>query len=225
MTETRKGGGALRVPHVDVADVRLKGPAVRAILSRLQPAARRREPTLSLLVNPLGTGVGRKFALKYALIAGALFAIYAFPFDLFGAKHDWLSSYLAGYAHLAGAALQVFEPEVTVTGALIAGRFPIEIVRNCDAIEVNILFVSAVLAFPAVWRRKALALAVGLPALVALNVIRICLLYAIGVHAPTLFPVMHEQVFPLLLVLAAALLFLGCASYFGRSPQPAGSRA
>jgi exosortase/archaeosortase family protein len=169
--------------------------------------------SVSLAVEGLRTRLGARFALKYALIAGVLFAIYAFPFDLFGARSDWLSGYLAAYARLAGGVLSLFENGVVVSGARIDGRFPMEIVRNCDAIEINILFVSAVLAFPAPWRKRLSALAVGLTALVALNVLRICLLYFIGVYAPARFAVAHEQVFPLLLVVAAALAFLLCANY------------
>lgn len=164
-------------------------------------------------VRPLAAPVGARFALRYALFAGSMFAIYAFPFELFGAKHDWLAGYLAAYARLAGAVLSVFESGIVVTGSQIGGRFPIEIVRNCDAIEINILFVSAVLAFPASWRRRAIALAVSLPTLIALNVLRICGLYAVGVRAPQYFAFVHEQVFPLLLVLAAALTFLRCTDY------------
>jgi len=154
-----------------------------------------------------------RFALRYALIAGTLFAIYAFPFELFGVKGDWLSGYLAAYARLAGAVLGLFEPGIVVSGARIDGRFPLQIVRNCDAIEINILFVSAVSAFPAVWKRRAIALALGLPALVALNVIRICTLYFVGARAPERFAVVHEQIFPFFLVLGAALAFLLCANY------------
>lgn len=168
---------------------------------------------MSLAIEPLRTHTGARFAFRYALIAGALFAIYAFPFELFGARHDWLAGYLAAYARLAGGVLSRFEPGIMVMGAHIEGRFPMEIVRNCDAIEINILFASAVLAFPAPWRRRAVALLVGLAALVALNVVRICLLYFVGVHAPERFAVVHEQVFPLVLVAAAALAFLMCANY------------
>lgn len=168
---------------------------------------------LALAIEPLGTHASGRFALKYALIAGALFAIYAFPFELFGAKQDWLAGYLAAYARLAGAVLGVFESGIVVSGSQIGGRFSMEIVRNCDAIEINILFVSAVLAFPAPWQRRTIAAALGLLSLVALNVLRICALYFVGVHAPERFAVVHEQIFPLLLVLAAALGFLYCAKF------------
>ena len=174
---------------------------------------------MSLAIEPLGTRSATRFAVKYSLIAAMLFAIYAFPFDLFGAERDWLSGYLAGYARLAGTVLGWVEPGIVVTGAHIDGRFPMEIVRNCDAIEINILFASAVLAFPAGWSRKVRALLVGLSALVVLNVLRISALYFVGVHAPARFAVVHEQVFPLLLVLAATLTFLGCARYLREDPR------
>jgi exosortase/archaeosortase family protein len=171
---------------------------------------------------PLTAPSGSRFALKFGLIAGCLFAVYAFPFELFGAHGDWLAGYLAAYARLAGAALRVFENPIVVTGARIDGRFPMEIVRNCDAIEVNILFVSAVLAFPAGWRRQSVALAAGLAGLVTLNVLRICALYWVGVHAPEHFEVAHEQIFPLLLVVGAALAFLRSVRYLNADPRQVG---
>jgi exosortase/archaeosortase family protein len=176
-------------------------------------AVSRYRSDVAFSIEALKTRIGARYALKYALIAGVLFAVYAFPCELFGVRSDWLSGYLAAYARLAGGVLSLFENGIVVSGARIDGRFPMEIVRNCDAIEINILFVSAVLAFPAPWRKRVTAISVGLTALVALNVLRICLLYFIGVYAPARFAVAHEQVFPLLLVVAAALAFLACANY------------
>lgn len=154
--------------------------------------------------------LGLRFALTYAALAAILFGIYGFPFELFGAREDWLSGYLAAYARLSGGILGLIEPGVVVSGPVIYGRFPMEIVRNCDAIEVNILFASAVLAFPASLRPKLVALGAGLGALLALNVLRICSLYYLGAMSPAAFKVAHEELFPLLLVAAAAVLFLIC---------------
>jgi exosortase/archaeosortase family protein len=152
--------------------------------------------------------LGLRFGLLYAAIAGSLFAIYGFPFELFGAREDWLRGYLVGYAHLAGAVLSLFERGVEVSGTVIRGRFALEIVRNCDAADVNILFVSALLAFPEPLRKKAWPLALGVLALVAANITRICSLYYVGVWKPAWFKTAHEEVWPLLLVAFAALLFL-----------------
>ena len=158
-------------------------------------------------------GLGKRFAVTYLVLAAALFAIYGFPFELFGARTDWLTPYLAGYARLAGSALSLLDPGVAVTGTRIDGRFSLQIVRNCDAIEVNILFACAVLAFPAPLGRKMLVLGGGLALLVLANVLRICLLYFIGAWFPSWFRVAHEELLPLVLVTAATLLFLGGTRY------------
>ena len=167
---------------------------------------------------PIAPRVGTRFALTYALIAGIAFTIYGFPSELFGAREDWLARYLAGYARVAGYCLSWFEPGITISGAAINGRFPLQIVRNCDAIEVNILFASAVLAYPARLWHKVLPLSLGLAALLALNVARICALYFTGVYCPGAFRVAHEEVLPLVLVALATLAFLACARYLGQKP-------
>jgi len=160
--------------------------------------------------------LGLRFAIGYVAIAGALFSIYGFPFELFGARSDWLAGYLRMYASLAGSALKLFESGIVVTGDRIDGRFSLQIVRNCDAIEVNILFASAILAFPAPWLRRLFALAGGLLLLVCANIARICLLYYVGVHRPNWFATAHEEILPLVLIALTALSFLGWARYLTR---------
>jgi len=152
--------------------------------------------------------LGLRFAVSYALIAGVLFSIYGFPFELFGAKTDWLTHYLEAYARLAGGVLQLFDPQVTVSGSRIDGRFALQIVRNCDAIEINILFASAVLAFPAPLLRRGAVLLRGLLILVGVNVLRIAGLYCIGAYSARWFVIAHEEIMPLILVTITALLFL-----------------
>jgi exosortase/archaeosortase family protein len=157
--------------------------------------------------------LGARFALTFAALAALLFSIYGFPFELFGAQHDWLEGYLEVFARMAGATLHLVDPGVSVSGTLINGRYPLQIVRNCDAAEINILFGSAVLAFPAPPRQKALCLVAGLFLLIAANVLRICSLYFVGVYRSAWFKVAHEEIWPLILVGLAALLFLRAARY------------
>jgi exosortase/archaeosortase family protein len=165
-------------------------------------------------------GLGARFALTYLGLGLLCFSIYGFPFELFGAKSDWLGPYLAGYARLAGAALGLFEKGVVVSGTRIDGRFSLEIVRNCDAIEVNILFACAVLAFPSPIKRRLAALVGGLACLVLANVLRICALYFVGVHFPDWFRLIHEEVLPLVLIAGAALLFLASTRYMSEGISP-----
>lgn len=169
---------------------------------------------------PLDTTRARLgFALRFVTTAAVLFAVYTFPYREAGLSEVWFERYLAAYARAAGVALAWLERvfgtgvNVHVQGAVIGGRYPLEIVKNCDAIEINILFTSAVLAFPASLTQRAWGLLLGLPALVFINLVRICTLYFIGVHAPERFETFHVEVWPLCLVVATTLLFLAYTSW------------
>ena len=62
----------------------------------------------------------------WVVAAGVLFALYAFPFELFGVDHDPLEGYLRFFAQLAGGALHLVDQGVSVTGAaaLAGGKGP-----------------------------------------------------------------------------------------------------
>jgi exosortase/archaeosortase family protein len=88
-----------------------------------------------------------------------------------------------------------------------------QIVKSCDAMEANILFAAALLAIAAPWLRKAAALVVGLAALVAVNLVRLVLLYWTGVYASSAFEFLHYDVWPLLMIVFATFDFLLCARW------------
>ena len=180
-------------------------------------------PSASAIPSNAAPTLGCRFALVYAAIAAALFGVYAFPFELFGVQGDWLTGYLAAYASLAGSLLSVLEPSVVVDGTYIHGRFALQIVRNCDAADVSILFGSAVLAYPGPWARKPLPLLLGLLGILVVNVLRICSLYYVGVYEPSWFRAAHEEVWPILLVVGTLAAFVGCLPHLSapRAAQPA----
>jgi exosortase/archaeosortase family protein len=161
-----------------------------------------------------------RFVLVFLTVALLLFSIYSFPYAERGQVAGLFERYLAGYARLAGWCLRRFDPAVEVRGALISGRFSLHIVKSCDAMEANLLFVSAVAAWPAPWRRRVLAGGLGVVFLVLLNILRICTLYAIGIHVPGAFPFFHIDLWPLLLVLAAGGAFIAAALWMQRSRSP-----
>jgi exosortase/archaeosortase family protein len=153
---------------------------------------------------------GRRFVVTFAAIATGLFALYYFPYQENGLSERWASLLLETYAHAVGAVLRLFEPGVTVSGNVIAGRFGMSIVKSCDAMEANMLFAAAVLALPFAWWRKGAALLVGLAALVAMNVLRLFCLYYVGVYLPARFEVMHIDVWPVLMIAFTVLDFYLC---------------
>src|SRR5262245_22910308 len=117
--------------------------------------------------------------------------LYCFPYRENGFSERWFEQYLGAYARAAGALIRCGDAEAQVTGSVIRGKFAIEIAKSCDAMEAKILFVSAVLAFPARWSRRLLAAALGVLGLVAANLLRISGLYWIGLHHPDAFELAH----------------------------------
>ena len=149
-----------------------------------------------------------RFAAVFALVGGGLLAAYSFPYAQHGVREDWFARYLAVYARLAGGVLRLFDGGVRVVGNDIVGRTSLTVAKNCDAMDVSLLFAAAVVAFPARWSRRLVGLCVGVAALTAVNVLRIASLYFVDLRWPSAFETIHAEVWPLALVAFAAAAFL-----------------
>jgi exosortase family protein XrtM len=156
------------------------------------------------------------FLVRFGFIAGVLSLLYAFPYAPDAGIHGFIARYLEAYAAAAGAVVHFFDPEVRVSGSEIFGQYSLSIVKDCDAMDVNILLAAAVLSFPASAGRRAVGVVAGLALVMVANLTRICALYFIGSSAPRAFEFAHRELFPLLLVLLAGAFFL----VWARSARP-----
>jgi hypothetical protein len=95
-----------------------------------------------------------RFAMVFAVVGGGLLAAYSFPYAQHGVREDWFARYLAVYARLAGGVLRLFDSGVHLVGNDIVGRTSLTVAKNCDAMDVSLLFAAAVVAFPARWSRR-----------------------------------------------------------------------
>jgi|GEM_PF-1637605 exosortase/archaeosortase family protein len=153
--------------------------------------------------------LGLRYALMVAAIATPLLAIYFYPYPRAGAMAAGIHSYLSLYAKMVGAAISLFEPRVAVLGDTIAGpNFSVQIVKTCDAMDVTILLVAALAALPLSFGRRLGAVLASVVLLVLVNVIRICVLYWLGAHAPTWFHRAHQTLAPLCMVACGTVIFL-----------------
>lgn len=166
----------------------------------------RGRPSDQAPVSPL---VGRRYLLGAVAVAASLLALYYYPYAENGIVAARVQSYLASYARAAGSVVSLFDPSVAVGGTTIRSPlFSMQIVKGCDAMEINILLIAALVAFPMpLWRRLVAAvLAVGL--LFVFNVCRLCVLYWIGAHVPAWFDRAHQTLAPPLMVLSALVIFV-----------------
>lgn len=80
--------------------------------------------------------------------------------------------------------------------------FAYDITRGCTAFVAMGFLTVAILAYRADLRPKLLGLAVGIPALLALNLVRLVHLFYLGVYRPDLFRLAHQVVWQAVIVLA-----------------------
>jgi exosortase/archaeosortase family protein len=160
---------------------------------------------------------GTRFVVSFALIAGCLLALYYSPRGNESAVERFTSQYLCAYTRLVSYGIGVFDPHAFAHGNVVTGRFSMQIVKSCDAMEANILFAAAFVALPAVWWRKAASLLAGLMALCVFNLLRLFVLYWVGVFVPKSFDFLHYDVWPLLMIAFAAVDFIVCVHWARRS--------
>lgn len=153
-----------------------------------------------------------RFGLRFIALAAPLSLFYGYPRQS-GAVHDLIQSYLAAYASVAGHLIALFDSDVRVSGTQIIGAYSLEIVKNCDAMDVQLLLASAVLAFPAPLKQRSLGVVLGAVGVACVNIVRIASLYFIGARAPASFEFWHREAWPLVLVLFALLVFLSWVNW------------
>lgn len=121
--------------------------------------------------------------------------------------------FTAGVARASAAILNGIGEAVTVSGTEIrSAGFAVNIENGCNGVETALLFGSAVLAFPAPWRRRLAGLLLGFAALQLVNLVRVVSLFWIGAHRPALFSSSHTVLWQSAVVLCGVLLFLLYAS-------------
>ena len=147
-----------------------------------------------------------RFVLVFALVMGAYYAASSIPAYRDGV-FPW---YLKLNASVSGSILRVFGQAVQTRGETIAeGTVSISIKKGCDAIAPTMLFVAAVIAFPAPWRKRLVGMALGAPTLLLVNLVRIITLwYARKYASANTFERLHVDVWQPVFILLALVLWM-----------------
>ena len=143
-----------------------------------------------------------------ALLVGFYFLVASAPVN-----DAVIVPFTAAIARMGAAVLNVFGEKVSVVGTEIrSNAFAVQIENGCNGVETALLFGSAVLAFPAPWRRRLAGLLLGFLAIQLINLVRVVTLFWIGAHRPAFFSSSHTVVWQSIVVLCGVLLFLFWAS-------------
>lgn len=151
------------------------------------------------------------FLVTFVLILGGGFTLLS----LNAVNDHVIEPFTAGIARVSGYVLDLLGQGIEMEGTAIRGeRFSVNIRNGCNGVETMIIFLAAVLAFPASWRSRAIGLGLGLVAIQAINLVRVVALFLTGAYFPSLFDSSHTVVWQTLVILFGVLLWIYWANRY-----------
>lgn len=143
------------------------------------------------------------FALYVALASAILLGLFlALPRKLFHPLESVTAQAVSGLLHGLGV-------DVTCNGNVVSSHaFSIRVIDECLGIEILLLSAAFVLAFPASWKNKLMAVGIGLPILLLVNALRMVLLFLISTFNRAWFDYAHIYLGQFLILFAVVFLYL-----------------
>jgi len=124
-------------------------------------------------------------------------------------KTDALAGFLELNADLTASVLRWLGVAITVDGTLVSSSvFAMRIGHECTSIVPMVLLICAAIAYPSRIKQKLFCIALGLPVLFILNLIRTVSLYYVGVHIIDYFDMMHYVIWQSVMILAVLAIWL-----------------
>ncbi len=134
-----------------------------------------------------------------------------------------IEPFTAGVARVSGMSLNLIGQDIEMRGTVIRNdRFAVNIRNGCNGVETMIIFLAAVLAFPASWKSRAIGLVLGMFAIQGINLLRVIALFLTGAYFPKLFDSSHTVVWQTIVILFGVFLWIFWANRFAAPSAPEG---
>ena len=151
------------------------------------------------------------FLLIFVLILGGGFTLLSFQ----PVNDNVIEPFTSGVAKVSGTVLNWIGQDIKMNGTVVRNpRFAVNIRNGCNGVETMIIFLAAVLAFPASWKARGIGLVLGLVAIQIVNLIRVIALFLTGVYFPNFFDSSHTVVWQTIVILFGVLLWIFWANRF-----------
>lgn len=155
------------------------------------------------------------FLVLFLLLLGGSFTLISVNW----VNDHAIEPFTAGIARVSGAVLDLMGQNISQQGTVLRSpRFAVNIRNGCNGVEAMLIFLAAVLAFPAPWRSRFLGLAFGILAIQAVNLVRVVALFLTGAYFPRFFDASHTVVWQTLVILSGVLLWIFWANRFAAPP-------
>ncbi len=160
------------------------------------------------------------FLVVFALLLGLSFSLISLNW----VNDNVIEPLTAGIARVSGATLDLIGQDVTMNGTVIRSpRFAVNIRNGCNGVEAMLIFLAAVLAFPASWKSRLIGLGLGIVIIQIVNLIRVVALFLTGAYLPRFFDTSHTVIWQTLVILTGVLLWVFWANRFAAPARPAAS--
>lgn len=134
------------------------------------------------------------YLLYYALLVSGSAAIL------------WLREFTA---RVLGTIFALAGANVVVNGAFVTiNGFGLEIIDECTAVFSSIVYAACLLAYPTTIRKKVIGIALGVPALYAINILRLVILAQVGISRPALFAFVHVYLWQASFIIFVVVIFI-----------------
>jgi exosortase H (IPTLxxWG-CTERM-specific) len=126
-------------------------------------------------------------------------------------------------ARLSAAIILPFDDSAIAYGKILQFKdtgFAVSIEAGCNGVEATIVLIAAVVAFPANWRARLLAIGLGFIAIQVMNLARIISLFYLGNWNIEFFSWIHLYLWPALIMLDVLIVFIVYLRYLGNLNSP-----
>jgi exosortase H (IPTLxxWG-CTERM-specific) len=159
-----------------------------------------------------------RFVVVFLLVLVGLFTLEMQT----AVQQQFVEPFTGLLASASAAIVQPFDHTVMAYGKVLQFRdtgFAVSIEAGCNGVEATIVLIAAVLAFPAPWRARAVAIALGFAAVQLMNIIRIISLFYLGSWNLDIFSWVHLYLWPPLIMLDVLIVFIFYLRYLSLHPE------
>jgi exosortase H (IPTLxxWG-CTERM-specific) len=158
------------------------------------------------------------FLVLFIVILGGSFTLLSLTW----VNDTLVEPFTAGVARASGIALNLIGQDITMHGTILRNEtFAVNVRNGCNGVETMLIFLAAVLAFPASWKARGIGLALGMVAIQGVNLVRVVALFLTGAYFPKLFDASHTVIWQSVVILFGVLLWIFWAHRFAAPPVPA----
>jgi len=160
-----------------------------------------------------------RFVFIFVLLLVALFSLEV----LKPVQEHLIVPFTGMLASLSAAIILPFDNSVIAYGKVLQFRdtgFAVSIEAGCNGIEASIGLIAAIVAFPARWRDRLVAIGLGFLAIQVMNIARIISLFYLGDWNMVAFSWIHMYLWPTLIMLDVLIVFVVYLRYLSRKSKP-----